>query len=282
MGQRLVRLLAVVLIALALPSVSLSDAGQQQVKTSEFEVPAFFATTLINLPTTKCIEKGEVLFRVSHRFYWPSNSGYQTFYGLDGPAYIFLSLGYGISDNWSISLGRTNLRQEVELSSAFSLFQQGESHGLPFSAVLIGNANLTTQVPEGTRVFSHKNVRLSAQASLSHQFTNKLSVLIVPSFSSNTDYSRPGNQNTFGLGIGGRAMILENISLVAEVVPVPSGFKTGVDEWGFGIEVKKGGHVFHIFLNNAYGLTPNQYLPGGDLKLADGNVRYGFNIYRSF
>lgn len=193
-----------------------------------------------------------------------------------------MGVGYGLRDDWSVWLGRTNLRDEVELSSTFSLFQQGESPGLPFSAVLIGAANLTTEVPEGTRVFIHKNVRLSIQASVSRQFTDRLSLLLVPSFSSNTDYSRPEDENTFGLGIGGRAMIIQNISLVGEIVPVLSGYDTGINTWGLGIEVKKGGHVFHFFVNNEYGLTPNQYLPGGDLKLGDGDVRYGFNIYRSF
>jgi hypothetical protein len=212
----------------------------------------------------------------------PSNTGYEDFYGLDGPSFILLNVGYGLRDDWSISLGRTNLRDEVELSSAFSLFQQGETRGFPFSAVVIGAASLTTQVPDGEDVFARENLRLSVQASISRQLTDRLSLLAVPSFSSNTDYSRPQDENTFGLGVGGRLMVIRNISLVGEIIPVLSGYKTGVDTWGLGFEVKKGGHVFHFFMNNQYGTTPNQYLPGGDLKLADGDVRYGFNIYRSF
>ena len=228
------------------------------------------------------MEKGEMLVRVSHRFYLPTKSGYESFYGLDGPSYILLSLGYGLTDDWSVTLGRTNLRDEVGVATSVSLLRQGASSGLPLSAVLTGFVNLTTEVPEGTRVFDGKNVRLSLQVSLSRQLTDRISLLIVPSFSSNTDYSRPQDDNTFGLGIGGRVMVFENVSLVGEVMPVLSGFKTGVDTWGLGIEVKRGGHVFHMFLNNSYGLTPSQYLPGGDMKVADSEVRCGFNIYRSF
>jgi len=274
MGSKSLCLVCFISIALHFSSVFVSA--------SEGPTPTFFSTTLINLPTTRCIGKGEMLFRVSHHFYLPSNSGYHSFYGLDGPSYIMMSLGYGLRDDWSFTLGRTNLRDEVELSSAFSLFQQGETRAIPFSAVITGTVSLTTETPEGTRVFDRDNVRLSIQTSLSRQFTDGVSFLVAPSFSSNTDYSKPRDKNTFSLGIGGRVMVLENISLVGEMVPVLSGYETGVDTWGFGVEVKKGGHVFHLFANNAYGLTPNQYLPGGDLKLADGDIRYGFNIYRSF
>jgi hypothetical protein len=244
--------------------------------------PAFSSTRLINLPTTRPMAKGELLFRVSHRFYLPTRSGYESFYGLDGPAFILLSLGYGLSDAWNITLGRTNLRDEIELSSTFSFFQEGNPHGLPFAAVFTGCWSVTTETSQEMSVFDWDNERLSFQVSLSRQLTDRISFLIVPSFSYNTDYSKPGEENTFGLGIGGRIRATESVSLVGEVIPVLSGYSTGDDAWGLGIEVQKGGHVFHIFLNNTYGLTPNQYLPGGDLQIADRDIRLGFNIYRSF
>jgi hypothetical protein len=37
-----------------------------------------------------------------------------------------------------------------------------------------------------------------------------------------------------------------------------------------------------VFVTNAYGLTPSQFLAGGDLRLGDGDLRFGFNIYRTF
>jgi hypothetical protein len=74
-------------------------------------------------------------------------------------------------------------------------------------------------------------------------------------------------------------MLIENISLVGEWTPVLAGSETGTDTWGIGFEAKNGGHVFHVFVTDAYGLTPNQYLPGGDLN-NNGDVRLGFNLYR--
>lgn len=41
-------------------------------------------------------------------------------------------------------------------------------------------------------------------------------------------------------------------------------------------------HVFQVFVLNTAGLTTPQYLPGGDLRMSDGEFRLGFNIFRWF
>jgi mono/diheme cytochrome c family protein len=240
----------------------------------------FLAQTLINLPTTESLDAGKFLFRVSHRFYTRVAEGHEYLYGLDGPAFVFVSLAYGVSDRWGVALGRTNLRDEVELSSRFSLFRE-ESGRIPFSASLAAAACLTTEVPEGEDVFDSRNLRGSLQLSLSRALCDRVSALVVPSYSYNTDYSRPKEESTFAAGLGGRLVLSENVSLVGEFIPVFSGYSLDASTWGAALEVKKGGHVFHLFVNDSYGLTPSQYLPGGDLELSKGDVRLGFNIYRT-
>ena len=241
---------------------------------------AFLGQTLINLPTTESLYQGEFLFRVSHRFYIPTSEGHEYFFGLDGPAFVFVSLAYGLTERWGLALGRTNLRDEVELSSRLSLFRE-EQGGLPFSASVLAAACLTTEVPEGEDVFDSRNFRGSVQLCVSRAVCDRLSVLGVPSYSYNTDYSHPEEESTFGAGLGARFALSENMSLVGEVIPVFSGYSLDSSTWGVGLEVRKGGHVFHLFVNDSYGLTPGQYLPGGDLELGDGDVRLGFNIYRT-
>jgi len=77
-----------------------------------FETPAFWGIQLINLPTTQAIGRKEVLFRVSHRFYPAIRECYDSYFGLNGPAFILISLGYGIFDNLSFAFGHTNLNHE--------------------------------------------------------------------------------------------------------------------------------------------------------------------------
>ncbi len=204
-------------------------------------------------------------------------------YGLDGPAFVLLSLAYGIRDRVSAALGRSNLNDEVELSTAVVVAREGRDFSLPFSAALRVGVALTTTRPEERDLFDADNLHLVAQLALSRRVANRVSFLVVPSFAGNTGASPPGSnrENTVALGLGARAVVFEEVALVGEWIPVLSGFETNAEAWGLGVEARKGGHVFHVFLNNAYGLTPNRYLPGGDLP-DGGDARLGFNIYRTF
>ncbi len=77
-------------------------------------------------------------------------------------------------------------------------------------------------------------------------------------------------------------MFLEDLSLIGEWIPVVAGYKDITNAWGFGIEKKIGGHVFQVFATDSIGLTSAQFITGGDLRLGDGDLRIGFNIFRTF
>lgn len=247
----------------------------------QFSKPAFWGTQLINLPTTHSIGKGEVLFRVSHRFYPSITEGYDSFFGLDGPAVILLSLGYGLSDNLSLTLARTKLDKEVELSMKWVLFRQEKSK-MPLSGALNIGGSLVTASQPGRDVFDADNMKFNIQAILSYQLNNALSFALVPAYSSNTNHWDPSPEGTFALGTGGRLMIFNDFSIIWEWNPVLSGYKANSHGWALGIEKKIGGHVFQVFILNSAGLTSSQFLPGGDLRLQDGDFRIGFNIFRLF
>ncbi|MBD3287287.1 hypothetical protein GF337_00650, partial [candidate division KSB1 bacterium] len=72
---------------------------------TEFEQSPFWGTRVINLPTTTNIGEHDLLFRVSHRFFFPIKEGYEVYWGLNGPADVLLSLGFGITKDVSISIG---------------------------------------------------------------------------------------------------------------------------------------------------------------------------------
>ncbi len=247
----------------------------------KFTKPAFWGTRLINLPTTHSIGKGEILFRVSHRFYSSITEGYDSFYGLDGPAVILLSLGYGLSDNFSLTLARSKLDKEVELSMKWVLFRQVKSK-MPLSAALNAGGSLVTAPQPDRDVFDADNIKFNIQAILSYQLSDALSFALVPAYSSNTNHWNPSPEGTLALGTGGRFMIFNDFSIIWEWNPVLSGYKANSHGWALGIEKKVGGHVFQVFLLNSAGLTSSQFLPGGDLRLQDGDFRIGFNIFRSF
>jgi hypothetical protein len=261
---------------------TVSSKTMNDPQNKEFRRPAFWGTRIINLPTTRSIEKGEILFRISHRFYPAVRDGYDSFYGVDGPATILLSLGYGLKDNLDMTLARSNLEKEVELSLKWVMFEQGRKMAMPFSAAFSVGGSLVTLSRPGRRVFDTENMKLNVQIILSHQLNNNLSFILVPAYSSNTNHWESPSEGTFSLGTGGRWMVFDDSSVIWEWIPVLAGYKDNSNGWGLGIEKKIGGHVFQVFFLNSVGLTSDQYLPGGDLRLKDKDFRFGFNIFRTF
>jgi hypothetical protein len=246
-----------------------------------FTKPAFWGTRLMNLPTDMSIGKTDFLFRISHRFIPAVSKGYDSFYGFDGPASIYFSLGYGISDTLSLTLGRSSFIKEFELSLKWVFLEQDKLF-LPLSAFFYLGGGLTTLRQEDRSTLSSENSRFIAQLGLTYQFSDSFSILLVPSYASNTKYEKPNSENTLALGMGGRLTLFDNLSLMAEWVPVLSGYQMKSSGWGLGLEWKIGGHVFQIFGLNSFGLPTAQYLPGGDLLLSEDDFRFGFSIFRLF
>ncbi|MEW5900095.1 MAG: DUF5777 family beta-barrel protein, partial [Acidobacteriota bacterium] len=161
------------------------------------------------------------------------------------------------------------------------IFEQGKESPAPFSATFHAGASLVT-LDEPLGADWSGRFRVDALLSLGFQLNNRISFLVAPGYCSNTNFWVPSSEGTFSLGVGGRFMVLDDLSLIAEWVPVLAGYKDLVDSWGLGIEKKIGGHVFQVFITNSLGMTASQFLPGGDLLLSDGDFRFGFNIFRSF
>ena len=244
--------------------------------------PVFWGTRIINLPTPRTIGKGRLLFRISHRFFPSVDEGYDVFYGLDGPASIFLSLGYGLTDNFSLTLGRANVSKEVEFSFRWTLLEHSMQSKLPLFLALQSGVNLVTlSVPEKSTLRT-ENLRFHAQLSAGYRVNDSLSLLIVPGYCTNTHPSEDSFQGTLSLGIGARYMIFDDFSFILEWIPVISGYKAAYSGWGAGLEKKIGGHVFQVFVLNTIGIASAQYIPGGDFSLKNGDFRLGFNIFRWF
>lgn len=244
--------------------------------------PAFWGTRLASLPTGQTMEKGDFLLRISHRFVPSVRSGYDTFWGLDGSATVLLSFGYGITDRLGITVGRSNLSQELELSATWVALEQGEAAALPFSVAVNGGFCWATQDRDDRSSFDSRHFKVAAQIILSRRFNRRLSVLVVPAYASNTNHWEEDPEGTFAVGLGGRFLVLEGLSVIVEWIPVRAGYKEIANGWGFGIEKKIGLHVFQAFAANSIGLTSSQFVTGGDLRLGKGDFRFGFNIFRTF
>ena len=242
----------------------------------------FPATRLVNLPTTEVVDDGDVLFTVSHRFVPSLTSGYDPdFFGLNGPANIRLSLSYGLTERLSVALAHDNLFHEYELSARWRILEQ--RHGsAPVSATILAGGSLVTQNSEEHDVFSSDNMKFNAQLALSRRVNRRVSVLLVPSYSTNTNHWEDDSESTLALGTGGTIRIAGGLSATGEWVPVLDGYHADYDGWSAGLAYEVGGHVFQVFVTNTTGITTDQYLPGGYPELGSEDPRLGFNIFRTF
>ncbi len=264
--------------------ISKIDEVDQARKVVEPEVAyPFLSWKVVNLPTTRTLAADNFFFLIGHRFVPPVNTGYDGFYGLDGSGIIFLNFGYAPTDNLLIVLGRSNSADDVELQTRYQITPQRLQGGSPIGIGVQGSVNWIT---EGEDAF-----KFTAQTSFTRKFGESLGVAFVPGILFNPAEETDGEDPLITLGMGGRWNFWRNISLVAEWVPIVSGytetFTVGnfnrFDSWGGAIEVATGGHVFQIVISNTVGLTSDQYLRGGDLDIADffdGEFRLGFNIFR--
>lgn len=251
----------------------------------------FHATLIANLPTATMIAKGDFQFMIAHRFLPSIKDGYDAFYGLDGPAKIRLELGYGISNSLSVTVGRTNLIDNLDLQVKFKVLEI-RSNILPGIITLKGGFAVNTEIPEGIGrdKFDSDNFQYYGQFIYNTMFFNKkLGVGIVPSYLYNSDIFSPEKRYTFSLGNYYQYYFDARWSIWLELNPIVTGYQ-GPIEFGvteksynsvtFGFDVETGGHFFKIFLTNNYRINLSQYIVGADKSASSGEWRIGFNITR--
>ena len=59
------------------------------------DLELFHTTQTANFPTTESLQKGNMMYEISHRFLPSIKDGYDELYGLDGPTIIRFTLVYG-------------------------------------------------------------------------------------------------------------------------------------------------------------------------------------------
>jgi hypothetical protein len=244
--------------------------------------PSFWAPRAINLPTPREIGRGRFLFRIGHRFYPSVKEGYDVFYGLDGPASILLSLGYGLSDRFDLTLSRSNRYQEWSLTFDYVWLRPNKDASLPLTAAAHLVTGLVTEKREGVSTFSSENMKFTFQLSLALEVHERVALLLVPSYAANTNHWQDDSEGTLALGTGARVTLFDEFSILVEWIPVLGGYHAKSHGWGLALEKKIGGHVFQVFALSTVGIQEPQYLPGGDLCIREGDVRFGFNIFRWF
>jgi hypothetical protein len=247
----------------------------------------FSGWKIINLPTDRTLKGGNWLFLISHRFSRAVGEGYSAFYGLDGPAVMYLSMGYALTDDWLAALARSNADDNVELETRLRLLD--ESGSPPVGLSVQGSGNWLTEDRPNESRWRQEAFKFTAQVTVTRTVGETVGLAVVPGLTLNPDEHVEGEAPLITLGLGGRWKVQEKVALVGEWTTILSRSDRTVTQanrygtWSAGIEITTEGHVFQLVASNNVGLTTDQYLAGGDFapgNVHEGQFRLGFNVFR--
>lgn len=210
----------------------------------------------LNLPGSQLIERAEVIFE--HRFY--GNAGddpFNNFFGTDVGANVALGGGVRLNDRLDLTLLRASLNKEY-----YGAAKLGLADGV---SILLSSATRTT---------------LAGQLILTRGLNDdRFNFSLVPSYA-NLKPENPTVALGLAAGLSFDASIgyFENFELIAEYIPVISGYAQKYPTAAFGIKAKTPGHFFSLVLTNSTEILPGGYLTGSP----DNSFHLGFNIIRKF
>ncbi len=300
-AANILMLLLLFITAAAQPGSDLSDLSVlfSDVKPVPVPVIATFKTTkLINMHTVEQVKKGELDFRIAHRFddIAGDNGGITTLFGFDNVGDVRFQFDYGLTDNVAIGFGRTkgatSHRQLLDLNAKIKIIQQ-KTKGMPLSISLYGMSTFTpmkSSTDSSSVMFFEKNAHRftsTTQLILARKFSPRFSLQLVPTYVHRNFVHYTDRNGLFALGIGGRVKFTKRMGLIADYFYTfrndtqVAGTKR-YNALGLGVEIETGGHVFHLLFSNNRSLTEPQAITENFDTWTKGQFRFGFNISRVF
>ena len=238
----------------------------------------FHSTQAVNLPTATTMQQGNFEFEISHRFIPSIKDGGKTLWGFDGPVNIRLAMGYAWSDDGVVTLGRSNVQDNLDLNVKQKLLA---IHHEVMPLLVAARAGLAWNTDvAGTDTWDSDNAQWYLQLILNTMYGEHFALGVVPSYLSNSHLPCPDTQYSFTLGVHAQYYITDVFNVLAEWNPTVTGWRTGHNPVSLGLELETGGHFFKVVLSNSTLLNSSQYLAGSTDSFNDGALHIGFNITR--
>lgn len=251
---------------------------ERRVEATRPPVTIFHATQVINLPTAETLSRGEWQFEIAHRFFPPVSDGQEGFWGLDGPAFMRLGLGYAFSQRGLVTLARSNFLDNWDLQAKVRVFESA-SGPFPLHAAIQAGAAWSTSVGERDASDSG-NFQYYGQLVLNTRLGDRFALGIVPSYLYNVLLDSVDPVQDLYWGFYGQLYLTEMMSIMGEVNLGENRAELENDTGSFGLELETGGHFFKVFLTNSVRLNPSQFLVGSSYPFEPDEWRLGFSITR--
>jgi hypothetical protein len=281
MFGRALLLITVASSSLAPPAAQGQDRPGQWERRLEATAPpltAFHSTQVINLPTTETLGRGEWQFEISHRFRPAISQGSEVLYGLDGPVYMRLGLGYAPTDRLLVTAARSNLEDNWDLRAKVRALAIDQGP-IPLLLAFQGGVAWSNELLDQDRGDNGK-VQYYGQLVMNTLVADRLALGIVPSYLYNVLLDETDPVSELYWGLYGQLYLSNILSVNAEWNLGPAHGEFDHDPGAVGIELETGGHFFKIFVTNSVRLNPSQYLAGTEFPFDSDQWRLGFAITR--
>jgi hypothetical protein len=258
--------------------------GLEEKAVTEKITGTFKSTRVINAHSTEMLHKGELDFRIMHRF-GSLRTGYKQLFGLDN-ASMRMSFDYGLSNNFMIGVGRSTILKDLDAFVKTRILQQSKGEkAIPISLLFAVGYIVTTQESfDLVKPTFGDRSSYYMQMIIGRKFSRKLSMQLSPILvHNNTTLNPTDDNNIFGIGIGARYKVSKRIALMTD-------YHYSVGELGsakknilsLGVDIETGGHVFQLHFSNATGMNEKGYLTQTTGDFFKGDIRFGFNLSRIF
>jgi len=263
---------------------SILDKENEQ--TSVVVSETFKGTRIANGQSVETRKEGILDFLITHRF-GTLNSGAYEFWGLD-EANIRLALEYALTDDLTLALGRSSYEKTYDGYIKYRLFYQktGEK-SFPFSITLFGSAaeeTLKDYVPEDKPSFSDR-LTYTSQILIARRISQGFSFQITPTYIHFNQVPTSEDPNDmFALGFGARIKVSKRMAINGEYYHNFNEFKSfeTFNSLSVGVEFETGGHIFQLVFTNSRPMIEKGFIAETTDDFFDGDIRFGFNISRSF
>ncbi len=251
----------------------------------------FKATRVVTGHSVMTMAKGELDFRISHRF-GQLNTGAYELWGLDN-ADMRMSLEYGITDDLEIGLGRSSYNKVFDGFVKYALKHQvnGGKEAFPLNIVWLSSLEVKTVKSFPSDFPSNGRLAYSHQLIVARKFNSNFSFQLMPTVVHKNVVSTATDLNTFyAMGIGARYKISKRVSFNAEYfyrletdeAKNAENFQNYYDAFGIGFDIETGGHVFQLHICNSRAMTEPGLVTETAGDIGDGGLYFGFNISRTF
>jgi hypothetical protein len=269
-------------VIITLFSLAVSAFSQTTWKRKDVVEPPlqlFNSTDVFNLPTAETLQKGDYYFSIAHKFSTPISEGVHQLFGFDGSAIMRIALGYAITDNLLIKLGRSNLYGNYDLSLKYKTLEL-RNETLPTLVTLLGgivyNTKALPEPEDKSRLW-----QFYGHIVINSKIGESIGIGLVPSMLINSRIDIPENYNSFTMGAYIQYFMSKNWSIFVEANPTYNGWRKNYDSYNFVLELVTGGHFFKLVLGNNQYLNTENFMAGATDSFESGKLHIGFLISRN-